>query len=82
MRYRGLDDGSGDLTPAQVKATLSGNDDVRLASCRDFYRSPFALKPGTGCPVAVWGCLECPNAVFATRHLPSILKAALTRSHR
>jgi hypothetical protein len=23
--------------------------------------------------VAIWGCLECPNAVFSTRHLPSVL---------
>jgi len=68
-----LDDGGGDLTPAQVRAALSTHDDVWLASCRDFYGSPFARKPGSGCPVAVWGCLECPNAVFTTRHLPSIL---------
>jgi hypothetical protein len=46
---------------------------VFLASCTDFHDSPFARAPGSGCPVAVWGCLECPNAVFTERHLPSLL---------
>ena len=43
-----------------------------LASCADFHASPFARKAGDGCPAAVWGCLECPNAVFTERHLPSL----------
>ncbi|MEU0075546.1 hypothetical protein ABZ027_39370 [Streptomyces sp. NPDC006332] len=55
---------------------LSRDSDVWLASCRDFHASPFARRPGSGCPVAVWGCLECPNAVFTTRHLPAILSFA------
>jgi hypothetical protein len=45
---------------------------VFLASCRDFHDTPFAAK-GKPCPVAMWGCLECPNAVFTTRHLPQVL---------
>jgi hypothetical protein len=45
---------------------------VFLASCRDFRDTPFAAK-GKPCPVAMWGCLECPNAVFTTRHLPQVL---------
>jgi hypothetical protein len=64
------------LPPAEVTAALSGKSDVWLASCRDFYASPFARRPGTGCPVAVWGCLECPNAVFTSRHLPALLSFA------
>jgi hypothetical protein len=68
-----LDDGPGPLEPEAVRVALSGHNDVWLASCKDFYASPFAVKPGTGCPVAAWGCLECPNAVFTTRHLPSLL---------
>jgi hypothetical protein len=68
-----LDTGADGLQPEEVQAALSGHNDVFLASCKDFHASPFALKPGTGCPVAIWGCLECPNAVFTTRHLPSVL---------
>lgn len=68
-----LDDGAGRLEPDEVSAALGQQQDVWLASCRDFYASPYAIRKGAGCPVAVWGCLECPNAVFTTRHLPSIL---------
>ena len=61
------------LTPAQAHAAMSADTDVFLASCTGFDASPFARTPGTGCPVAVWGCLECPNAVYTTRHLPSLI---------
>ncbi len=67
-----LDDGQQELPPAQVQAALSGSSDVFLASCRDFYDTPFAAK-GKPCPVAMWGCLDCANAVFTTRHLPQVL---------
>ena len=67
-----LDDGDQELPPAQVRAALSGSSDVFLASCRDFYDTPFAAK-GKPCPVAMWGCLDCANAVFTTRHLPQVL---------
>ena len=60
------------LTSAQHRAAASGDQDVFLASCADFHASPFARKAGDGCPAAVWGCLECPNAVFTERHLPSL----------
>jgi hypothetical protein len=55
-----------------VTAALTGESDVFLAACRSFYDSPFGTK-GKPCPVALWGCLECPNAVFAARHLPQVL---------
>jgi hypothetical protein len=45
---------------------------VFLASCAGFHASPFARTTGDGCPVAARGCLECPNAVFTERHLPSL----------
>ncbi|WP_327335682.1 hypothetical protein OG384_03100 [Streptomyces sp. NBC_01324] len=67
-----LDTSPADVPPGEVAEALSGDSDVWLASCRDFHASPFARRPGDGCPVAVWGCLECPNAVFTTRHLPAI----------
>jgi hypothetical protein len=70
---RRLDQGEQPLAPVEVSQALSGHSDVWLASCRDFYGSPFARTKGSACPVALWGCLECPNAVFTTRHLPSVL---------
>ena len=63
-------------TPTQVHAAGCVDNDVFLASCTGFLDSPFARKPGTPCPVAVWGCLECPNAVFTDRHLPSLVAFA------
>jgi len=68
--------GGAPLTPPQVRAALSEQTDVFLASCTDFYGSPFARTSGSGCPVAIWGCLECPNAVYTSRHLPSLLSFA------
>lgn len=60
------------LTPSEAQAATSRDQDVFLASCTDFHASPFARSPGRPCPTAVWGCLECPNAVFTERHLPSL----------
>ncbi len=60
------------VEPEQVEALLSGEQDVWIAGCANFYASPFG-KPGSACPVPVWGCLECPNAVITSRHLPTIL---------
>lgn len=68
-----LDGGQAELTGREIESALSGEQDVWLASCRDFFASPFARKPGVACPVPAWGCLECPNAVFTSRHLPSLL---------
>ncbi|MGW4689687.1 hypothetical protein ACWEPM_33010 [Streptomyces sp. NPDC004244] len=69
---RRLDDGPAVLTGPEVEIVRGGASDVFLASCRDFHTTPWA-PAGTACPVAFWGCLECPNAVFTLRHLPSIL---------
>jgi hypothetical protein len=60
------------VAPEQVEALLEGEQDVWVAGCANFYASPFG-KPGMACPVPVWGCLECPNAVITSRHLPTIL---------
>ncbi|MYX09531.1 hypothetical protein GTW98_22470 [Streptomyces sp. SID8375] len=67
-----LDDGGTDPDPEEVTAALTGASDVFLASCRNFHDSPFGSK-GKPCPVALWGCLECPNAIFTARHLPQVL---------
>ncbi|MEV0036434.1 hypothetical protein [Streptomyces sp. NPDC050804] len=68
-----LDDGEAALSAKEIESALSDEKDVWLASCRDFFASPFARNPGAACPVSAWGCLECPNAVFTSRHLPSLL---------
>ncbi|MCG7522949.1 hypothetical protein MHW47_00570 [Streptomyces sp. OfavH-34-F] len=68
-----LDDGDEDLPPQAVQDALSGATDVWLSSCTDFFASPYAPKKGAPCPVPPWVCLECPNAVFTTRHLPAVL---------
>lgn len=68
-----LDEGTATLAPADVSAALAEHNDVFLASCRNFFASPFAKTEGAACPVPIWGCLECSNAVYTTRHLPSVL---------
>jgi hypothetical protein len=57
---------------ADVKGLLSGNQDVWLAACTGFDRSPFGVE-GEPCPQPFWGCLECRNAVITARKLPAIL---------
>lgn len=60
-------EGSGD-----VDALLDGEQDVWLAACSGFDRSPFG-EPGAPCPQPFWGCLECRNAVITARKLPAII---------
>ena len=55
-----------------VPALLAGDQDVWLASCASFYRSPFAAE-GKACPVPFWGCLECRNGVITARKLPALM---------
>jgi len=73
----------------QLAAALDGEHDVWLASCSDFYKSPFG-NTGQPCPQPFWGCFECQNAVITARKLPAILlfldfindqRAALSASH-
>ena len=68
------DPATSDLPVAKTKtaAFLDGEQDVWLASCSGFYKSPFARK-GEPCPNAFWGCLECENAVITSRKLPSLI---------
>jgi hypothetical protein len=61
------------MMPADVVGPLlDGDQDVWLAACSGFYRSPFA-EAGAPCSQPFWGCLECPNAVITARKLPAIL---------
>lgn len=60
------------MSPDMVAPMLGGEQDVWLAACAGFYRSPFA-EPGSPCAQPFWGCLDCPNAVITARKLPAIL---------
>lgn len=55
-----------------AESVLSGGQDTFLASCRDFFNSPFDTS-GEACSRSLWGCLDCPNAVITSRKLPNIL---------
>ncbi|MER8472808.1 hypothetical protein NKH23_25985 [Mesorhizobium sp. M1328] len=57
---------------AGIHSLLSGEQDVWLASCGGFYKSPFSAE-GEACPSPFWGCLECSNAVITARKLPALL---------
>ncbi|WP_371422406.1 hypothetical protein [Tardiphaga sp.] len=60
------------VAPDEIAPLLSGEQDVWLASCGGFYRSPYGSE-GAACPVPFWGCLECRNAVITVRKLPALL---------
>ncbi|RRH92171.1 hypothetical protein EH240_31205 [Mesorhizobium tamadayense] len=57
---------------SDVDALLGGEQDVWLAACSGFDRSPFG-ELGSPCPQPFWGCLECRNAVITARKLPAII---------
>ncbi|MCC6787174.1 MAG: hypothetical protein IT547_04995 [Hyphomonadaceae bacterium] len=52
-------------------ATLDDAQDVWLAGCTGFTKSPFA-PAGSPCPHAAWACLECPNAIITAAKLPAL----------
>ena len=60
------------LSVAEARRLMSGEQDVWLASCAGFTKSPFAAE-GAPCSEPFWGCLECRNAVITARKLPSII---------
>lgn len=65
--------GMADLTPDQVRGFVhSEEEDVFLATCTNFYNSPWGL-PGEHCPAAVWNCLICRNAIITPSKLPRIV---------
>jgi hypothetical protein len=60
------------VSVAEARRVLGGQEDVWLASCGGFHKSPFATE-GEPCPEPFWGCLECRNAVITARKLPAIV---------
>ena len=67
--------GTADLSHplSRITTALDGNHDLWLASCSDFFESPFGYS-GQPCPQPFWGCFECHNAVITARKLPAILQ--------
>jgi hypothetical protein len=62
-----------DIPVEQIKAALTGETDVWLSSCRDFYNSPFDA-PGRPCSKAFFKCLGCGNALVTRRNLPRVIR--------
>jgi hypothetical protein len=60
------------IARTEARRVLAGKQDVWLASCAGFHKSPFAAE-GEPCPESFWGCLECRNAVITARKLPAII---------
>lgn len=60
------------ISISAARRVLSGKQDIWLASCAGFDKSPFAAQ-GAPCPQPFWGCLECRNAVITARKLPAII---------
>lgn len=54
-------------------AVRSGENDVMLNACLDFFDSPFGSR-GEECDSPPWLCLECTNAVITERHLPNLMR--------
>jgi len=61
------------LSTGEIKALLSGEQDMFVAACADPLNGPHA-PAGTLCPARPWVCLLCPLAAFAPRHLPNLLR--------
>jgi hypothetical protein len=60
------------VTERKVVAILQGEQDLFIASCKDFYNKPNG-RPNTPCD-EVWKCFECANGLWTTRILPRLIK--------
>ncbi|RBA22917.1 hypothetical protein [Herminiimonas fonticola] len=59
----------------KIVSILSGEQDVFIASCRDFYNKPGGI-PETPCSDP-WQCFSCENALWTSRILPRLVKFKL-----
>lgn len=60
-------------TAAQtIQEIVAGARDVWVSNCTNFFESPFG-QSGRPCPAAVWGCLDCPNAIITSDRLPALV---------
>jgi hypothetical protein len=53
------------------RSIMSGDQDVFIASCSDFYNRPGSV-PGLPCDKP-WLCFQCKNSIWTTRTLPRLL---------
>lgn len=60
------------LSAADSEIAVTGQQDLWLASCRDFSNTPHDA-PGKACSRPFHGCLSCRNAIVTRRSLPFIL---------
>lgn len=56
----------------KVIAIVNGEQDVFIASCKDFYNKPGG-KPDTACDDP-WTCFGCSNGLWTSRILPRVIK--------
>ncbi|MEV4780476.1 hypothetical protein [Burkholderia sp. LMU1-1-1.1] len=56
----------------KVIAIVNGEQDVFIASCKDFYNKPGG-KPDTACDDP-WTCFGCSNGLWTSRILPRVVK--------
>jgi len=61
------------LAAEQIETIASGTSDVWLVSCLGFRNPPHQPLGDGDCRSAVWGCLDCSNAVFTSSKLPALL---------
>lgn len=60
------------LTKKKVLSIVKGEQDVFIASCKDFYNKPGG-QPDTPCNDA-WQCFGCSNGLWTARILPRLIK--------
>ncbi|MES2042165.1 MAG: hypothetical protein V4495_30500 [Pseudomonadota bacterium] len=60
------------VTEKKVIAIVNGEQDVFIASCKDFYNKPGG-KPDTACDDP-WTCFGCSNGLWTSRILPRVIK--------
>lgn len=58
-------------TPERAESILRGEQDVFVATCKDFYNRPGG-QPDTPCDRA-WACFTCKNACWTSKTLPRLI---------
>jgi len=58
-------------TKDSAKHIIKGEQDMFIATCKDFYNSPNG-KPNSPCQLP-WGCFTCSNAIWTSRILPKLV---------
>jgi hypothetical protein len=72
-RSIGITEGEQHVPPETVAGILEGKHDLWLASCADFWASPFGTNTDGSCASPFDDCIHCQNSVFTARKLPGLL---------